>query len=135
MRAPRGEAKQARQGRAWGSYQGGKGWGLTAGFLTTARAMATRCFCPPLSWMPPSPSRVLYLRRKHARGYGWVGGADWRGGRAVERCVRSPGARAPRPCPPPRVQLPLLLAPPTPPPHPHTHPLSARSLTPLAAPR
>jgi hypothetical protein len=26
------------------------------GSLMSARAMATRCFCPPLSWMPPSPS-------------------------------------------------------------------------------
>ena len=26
------------------------------GFLMSARAMAMRCFCPPDSWMPPSPS-------------------------------------------------------------------------------
>ncbi|KFM27091.1 hypothetical protein F751_1264 [Auxenochlorella protothecoides] len=30
----------------------------TLGSLITARAMAMRCFCPPLSWMPPSPTRV-----------------------------------------------------------------------------
>mmetsp|Transcript_13766 Transcript_13766/g.33856 ORF Transcript_13766/g.33856 Transcript_13766/m.33856 type:complete len:138 (-) Transcript_13766:4166-4579(-) len=30
----------------------------TLGFLMTARAMAMRCFWPPLSWMPPSPTRV-----------------------------------------------------------------------------
>jgi hypothetical protein len=26
------------------------------GFLSTARAIATRCFWPPDSWMPPSPT-------------------------------------------------------------------------------
>ena len=33
------------------------------GFLMRARAMAMRCFCPPDSWMPPSPQ----LRSAHAR--------------------------------------------------------------------
>mmetsp|Transcript_23607 Transcript_23607/g.38210 ORF Transcript_23607/g.38210 Transcript_23607/m.38210 type:complete len:84 (+) Transcript_23607:1885-2136(+) len=28
------------------------------GFLTSARAMAIRCFCPPLSFEPPSPTFV-----------------------------------------------------------------------------
>mmetsp|Transcript_17390 Transcript_17390/g.43733 ORF Transcript_17390/g.43733 Transcript_17390/m.43733 type:complete len:132 (-) Transcript_17390:1344-1739(-) len=30
------------------------------GALTTARAIATRCFCPPLSCTPRSPTCVLY---------------------------------------------------------------------------
>mmetsp|Transcript_60576 Transcript_60576/g.108044 ORF Transcript_60576/g.108044 Transcript_60576/m.108044 type:complete len:89 (-) Transcript_60576:1512-1778(-) len=30
------------------------------GFLMIARAMATLCFCPPLSWEPPSPTCVSY---------------------------------------------------------------------------
>mmetsp|Transcript_40159 Transcript_40159/g.99247 ORF Transcript_40159/g.99247 Transcript_40159/m.99247 type:complete len:234 (+) Transcript_40159:167-868(+) len=30
----------------------------TTGFLITARAIATRCFCPPDSWPPPCPARV-----------------------------------------------------------------------------
>ena len=34
------------------------------GFLMRARAMATRCFCPPDSWMPPAPS------------WGFAGGAS-----------------------------------------------------------
>mmetsp|Transcript_64171 Transcript_64171/g.143435 ORF Transcript_64171/g.143435 Transcript_64171/m.143435 type:complete len:121 (+) Transcript_64171:640-1002(+) len=32
----------------------------TAGFLISARAIATRCFCPPLSCVPPSPTCVSY---------------------------------------------------------------------------
>mmetsp|Transcript_28202 Transcript_28202/g.66781 ORF Transcript_28202/g.66781 Transcript_28202/m.66781 type:complete len:131 (+) Transcript_28202:114-506(+) len=32
----------------------------TLGFLTRARAIATRCFCPPLSWAPFSPVLVWY---------------------------------------------------------------------------
>mmetsp|Transcript_33757 Transcript_33757/g.79910 ORF Transcript_33757/g.79910 Transcript_33757/m.79910 type:complete len:82 (-) Transcript_33757:1953-2198(-) len=31
----------------------------TVGFLSTARAIAIRCFCPPDSWAPRSPTRVL----------------------------------------------------------------------------
>ncbi len=31
-----------------------------AGSLMIARAMAIRCFCPPDSWTPPSPTPVLY---------------------------------------------------------------------------
>mmetsp|Transcript_36303 Transcript_36303/g.61197 ORF Transcript_36303/g.61197 Transcript_36303/m.61197 type:complete len:112 (+) Transcript_36303:443-778(+) len=31
------------------------------GSCRTARAMATRCFCPPDSWMPRSPTCVSYL--------------------------------------------------------------------------
>mmetsp|Transcript_1083 Transcript_1083/g.993 ORF Transcript_1083/g.993 Transcript_1083/m.993 type:complete len:99 (+) Transcript_1083:332-628(+) len=30
------------------------------GFITRALAIATRCFCPPLSFMPRSPTKVLY---------------------------------------------------------------------------
>mmetsp|Transcript_53113 Transcript_53113/g.142009 ORF Transcript_53113/g.142009 Transcript_53113/m.142009 type:complete len:84 (+) Transcript_53113:231-482(+) len=30
----------------------------TAGFRTMHRAIATRCFCPPLSWAPRSPTSV-----------------------------------------------------------------------------
>ena len=30
----------------------------TAGFLTSARAIATRCFCPPESLPPPMPTSV-----------------------------------------------------------------------------
>mmetsp|Transcript_24932 Transcript_24932/g.69526 ORF Transcript_24932/g.69526 Transcript_24932/m.69526 type:complete len:87 (+) Transcript_24932:207-467(+) len=30
----------------------------TRGSLSTARAMATRCFCPPDSWIPFSPNSV-----------------------------------------------------------------------------
>mmetsp|Transcript_81376 Transcript_81376/g.218822 ORF Transcript_81376/g.218822 Transcript_81376/m.218822 type:complete len:93 (+) Transcript_81376:174-452(+) len=33
----------------------------TAGFCIRARAMATRCFCPPLSCTPRSPTPVRYL--------------------------------------------------------------------------
>jgi len=32
----------------------------TLGFLMMARAMAMRCFCPPLSWVPRSPHKVSY---------------------------------------------------------------------------
>mmetsp|Transcript_31415 Transcript_31415/g.77352 ORF Transcript_31415/g.77352 Transcript_31415/m.77352 type:complete len:82 (-) Transcript_31415:172-417(-) len=32
----------------------------TIGFLISARAIATRCFCPPESWPPPSPTCVSY---------------------------------------------------------------------------
>mmetsp|Transcript_7444 Transcript_7444/g.11237 ORF Transcript_7444/g.11237 Transcript_7444/m.11237 type:complete len:144 (+) Transcript_7444:293-724(+) len=32
----------------------------TAGFFTTARAMAILCFCPPLSMAERSPTSVLY---------------------------------------------------------------------------
>mmetsp|Transcript_4467 Transcript_4467/g.10391 ORF Transcript_4467/g.10391 Transcript_4467/m.10391 type:complete len:142 (+) Transcript_4467:2169-2594(+) len=32
----------------------------TLGSLNIARAMATRCFWPPLSWVPLSPHGVLY---------------------------------------------------------------------------
>mmetsp|Transcript_28312 Transcript_28312/g.39366 ORF Transcript_28312/g.39366 Transcript_28312/m.39366 type:complete len:83 (-) Transcript_28312:2469-2717(-) len=31
-----------------------------AGFCRIARAMATRCFCPPLSLLPPIPTSVSY---------------------------------------------------------------------------
>mmetsp|Transcript_2689 Transcript_2689/g.3097 ORF Transcript_2689/g.3097 Transcript_2689/m.3097 type:complete len:112 (-) Transcript_2689:1642-1977(-) len=31
------------------------------GSLITARAIAIRCFCPPLSWMPLSPTCVSYF--------------------------------------------------------------------------
>mmetsp|Transcript_3612 Transcript_3612/g.8405 ORF Transcript_3612/g.8405 Transcript_3612/m.8405 type:complete len:92 (-) Transcript_3612:1252-1527(-) len=30
------------------------------GFARMARAIATRCFWPPLSWIPRSPTRVSY---------------------------------------------------------------------------
>mmetsp|Transcript_54731 Transcript_54731/g.146516 ORF Transcript_54731/g.146516 Transcript_54731/m.146516 type:complete len:88 (+) Transcript_54731:126-389(+) len=33
----------------------------TAGSRTMARAMAMRCFCPPLIMTPRSPTSVLYL--------------------------------------------------------------------------
>mmetsp|Transcript_51970 Transcript_51970/g.113980 ORF Transcript_51970/g.113980 Transcript_51970/m.113980 type:complete len:142 (-) Transcript_51970:12-437(-) len=29
------------------------------GFLRRARARATRCFWPPLNWLPPDPTKVL----------------------------------------------------------------------------
>mmetsp|Transcript_6477 Transcript_6477/g.16081 ORF Transcript_6477/g.16081 Transcript_6477/m.16081 type:complete len:120 (-) Transcript_6477:4074-4433(-) len=32
----------------------------SSGLRTTARAMAMRCFCPPLSCPPPAPTSVLY---------------------------------------------------------------------------
>lgn len=35
---------------------------LTLGFLRMARAMAMRCFCPPESCTPLSPTGVLYPR-------------------------------------------------------------------------
>jgi len=34
------------------------------GFLTSARAIATRCFCPPLSCVPLSPTFVSYFYHK-----------------------------------------------------------------------
>mmetsp|Transcript_29759 Transcript_29759/g.68528 ORF Transcript_29759/g.68528 Transcript_29759/m.68528 type:complete len:94 (-) Transcript_29759:1646-1927(-) len=34
------------------------------GCMMTARAMATRCFCPPLSCVPLSPTSVVYLSGK-----------------------------------------------------------------------
>mmetsp|Transcript_3137 Transcript_3137/g.12060 ORF Transcript_3137/g.12060 Transcript_3137/m.12060 type:complete len:101 (+) Transcript_3137:346-648(+) len=33
---------------------------MIGGFFNNARAMATRCFSPPLSLKPRSPTRVLY---------------------------------------------------------------------------
>mmetsp|Transcript_7994 Transcript_7994/g.15173 ORF Transcript_7994/g.15173 Transcript_7994/m.15173 type:complete len:88 (-) Transcript_7994:501-764(-) len=33
----------------------------TRGSCRTARAMATRCFCPPLSCTPRSPTSVRYI--------------------------------------------------------------------------
>jgi hypothetical protein len=35
---------------------------LAFGFKSSARAMAMRCFCPPLSPLPPGASFVAYLR-------------------------------------------------------------------------
>jgi hypothetical protein len=40
----------------------------TLGSLMTARAMAMRCFCPPLSVMPPSPSCKGGQRAQHGEG-------------------------------------------------------------------
>mmetsp|Transcript_79269 Transcript_79269/g.212023 ORF Transcript_79269/g.212023 Transcript_79269/m.212023 type:complete len:101 (-) Transcript_79269:1521-1823(-) len=30
----------------------------TEGFFSNARAKATRCFWPPLNWLPPEPTKV-----------------------------------------------------------------------------
>mmetsp|Transcript_50780 Transcript_50780/g.130890 ORF Transcript_50780/g.130890 Transcript_50780/m.130890 type:complete len:144 (+) Transcript_50780:115-546(+) len=37
------------------------------GSTSSARAMATRCFWPPLSWMPRSPTSVSYLSGNSVR--------------------------------------------------------------------
>jgi hypothetical protein len=41
-----------------------------------ARAMATRCFCPPDSWLPRVPQCVAYLRSKPARQTEWSEGVS-----------------------------------------------------------
>ena len=68
------------------------------GFLMSARAMAMRCFCPPDSWMPPSPSCAARMRARirppkaalcllhHRSGKAWTRHCD----RTALACVRKP---------------------------------------------